>query len=579
MARRAWETVSERGRWALLVLGAALLLVAFNAWWVATYRDGYPFDIDEAGYTGFAVMDYFGLKSGGIDGWWETIRSIPGAAPLAPALASLLMPIDPGILHGFAVLGFFLIVLALATYGIGERLAGPRLGALAALVVITSQGAFAFSHEFIFTMPAAALLACAVYAVLRSEGLQSTGWAIAAGVAIGLMLLARTMTIAFVPGIGAAALLALALRRREDWLPGLLNLAAAAIAAFAVAATWYWENLDSVVDYLTDYGYGARAEDFGDDHAVLGWDWWRAVATRIADSDLLLPLATLTLAGLIAAAVAAVQRLRGAEDRRAEALRLLGSDAFLVAVVFAAGYLALSTSQNEGNGFTFPLAVLLPPIAVIGLRVHRRALVPVLAALAVLAAVNLVAHSSLWDGASRQRGVSVPALGTIDVVDGVPMAVRQVRIQSPGPETRFDERDREWLAVEDELGRYIVEELDTASVVPLTAFGSHNRIINTNSLLLSTLQEYGRPVIPMSVILPEADNDAASYMAPLNDPELGLPGAVVTIRPNTGDFEPKVNQASLEEAARRSGFDLARTFPLPNGTELRVWYRPPATAP
>jgi hypothetical protein len=54
---------------------------------------------------------------------------------------------------------------------------------------------------------------------------------------------------------------------------------------------------------------------------------------------------------------------------------------------------------------------------------------------------------------------------------------------------------------------------------------------------------------------------------------------VVTIRPNTGDFEPKVNQASLEEAARRSGFDLARTFPLPNGTELRVWYRPPATAP
>ena len=62
--------------------------------------------------------------------------------------------------------------LTLATYGIGERLAGPRLGALAALAVGTSQGVFVFHREYIFALPTAALLA-AVYACSAAKGCGS----------------------------------------------------------------------------------------------------------------------------------------------------------------------------------------------------------------------------------------------------------------------------------------------------------------------------------------------------------------------------------------------------------------------
>ncbi len=566
--------VSERGRWALVVLAAAIALVALDAWWIATYRHGYPLDIDEAGYTAGALSDYFSLEAHGFHGWWDTIQATPAQAPLVPALASLVMVVNQGILQGFVVLAGFLVVLTMAVYGIADRLAGPRLGALAAIVAATSQGVFMFAHQFVFALPAAALLSCAVYSLLRSEGMQRTCWALACGAAIGLMLLARTMTVVFVPGLAAAALVALALRPRRQWLPGALNTAAASVAAFAVAATWYWRNLGSVVDYLTNYGYGEESGNFGTAHSVASWAWWHAVASRIADSDLLVPLGAVVLAGLVAVALAAVSRIWDASDRRGEALLVLRSDAASVAIVFAAGYLALSTSRNGGVGFTLPITVLLVPLAVIALRLHRRAAVPVISLLAVIALANGLANSNVSEGLSRQRTTEVPGLGSIHWIDGVTTGLEDIRTQSPGPETRFAERDRLWPKANDALTRYIVERLGG----PFTALGSRNRIINTNSVNLALLEDYHEIRIPQMQLFPREGNDAAEYRAALNDPTVGLPGAVVTIRPNTGDYEPRVNEAAVEAAARSSGFHLVHTIPLPNGTQARIWARRPAVA-
>ncbi|MCW2987507.1 MAG: hypothetical protein JWM24_445, partial [Solirubrobacterales bacterium] len=81
---------SERLRWALVVAAAGLLLVAFDAWWIATYRHGYPLNIDEAAYTTIGLSDYLGLRGGGLHGWWEAFQNQTPNAPLVPALASLL---------------------------------------------------------------------------------------------------------------------------------------------------------------------------------------------------------------------------------------------------------------------------------------------------------------------------------------------------------------------------------------------------------------------------------------------------------------------------------------------------------
>ena len=273
------------------------------------------------------------------------------------------------------------------------------------------------------------------------------------------MLLSRTMAVAFVPGVVAAAVLAIlppAPRRLGD---GFLNLGLAAVAAFAVAATWYWRNLDPVMEYLTDFGYGTKAGEYGEHHSVLSWEWWHAVATRITAFDLLVPIAVICFASLIVLAVEVVRRVAASDDRRATVEGLLRRDITSVCIVFAVGYLGLSSSENVGSGFTLPLAVLLPPIAVVALRLHQRVIVPALGVVALVTAVNVVSSSTISESLSKQRTVHVPGFGYLPWVNGIPKAVAAVREQVPGPEWKFDDTDREFVTVNYEIDRYIVDQL------------------------------------------------------------------------------------------------------------------------
>jgi 4-amino-4-deoxy-L-arabinose transferase-like glycosyltransferase len=563
---------SERLRWALLVAAPGLLLLALDAWWIGTYRHGYPLNIDEAAYTTIGLNDYLGLRGGGLHGWWEAFQNQTPNAPLVPALASLLYVAKAGVMEGFGVLAAFLVLLGLAIFGIGERLAGPRLGALAGLLAMTAPGVLAFAHVYVFALPAAALLACAVYALLRSEGLQRRRWALACGVALGLMLLARTMAVAFVPGVLAAAALALVAgeRDRRALARGLLNLGLLVLAAAAVAAVWYWHNLQPVLDYLTNFGYGAKSAEFGAEHGALSWARWSGVAERIAGIDLLLPLAALTLAGLLATAGAALRRIREAGDRRTALWELARTDAVSVAVVFACGYAALTSSANVGFGFTLPLSLLLLPLAVIALRRFPAVAVPAIAAVTLIAAVNLTASSALWSGLSRERQLDLPGLAPLSWLNGVPFALADIRTQVPGSETRFDEGDRGWPLADARLAALLLAQEGD----PVVAFASRSRILNTNTVGLAAVLQ-AHQGIPMAQLVADDGDSVAAYIRQLSEPQYGLPGLLVTMSSEAGDYVPHVTQAHAEAAARRLGFRLIRTMTLPDGRLLRVWSQLP----
>jgi hypothetical protein len=46
---------------------------------------------------------------------------------------------------------------------------------------------------------------------------------------------------------------------------------------------------------------------------------------------------------------------------------------------------------------------------------------------------------------------------------------------------------------------------------------------------------------------------------------------VVTTSTSAGDFEPTVNQARVEAAARSLGMRIIRSVRLPDGRSMRVW--------
>jgi Dolichyl-phosphate-mannose-protein mannosyltransferase len=493
-------------------------------------------------------------------------------APLLSTITSLVLVFSQGVLQGFGVLIAFGILLTLAAYGIGERLAGPRLGALAALAVATSQGTFLFTREYIFALPGAAFLSCAVYALLRSDGMRHRWWAVACGAAVGLMLLARTMTVAFVPGVVVVAVLMLLVRHRDDLRERLLNLGLAVVVAVLVALTWYWRNWDPVVDYLTNFGYGSRADEFGEDSSTLSWERFELVLQRMINGDLLVPLAGLIFASLVACAVLLVSRLRGSADKRAELWRLAGSGPVGVFLIFAAGFAALMTSENGGNGFTYPIAMLLPPLAVVSLRYFRAAAIPAAVLVIAIAIVNLVATSAISEEASETRLVAVPVLGELPWANGDSQAPASIRAQVPGPESHFTAADEGWIELDKKLANLLLSRIAPEGKPRLVAFASRNRVVSTNSVGLASLLHRRTP-IPFTQLLAEPSDSVATYERQLTTPIIGEPTAVVTTSTETGDFEPFVTQKKVETALQNTGFALTHELEAPDGRTFRVWVK------
>ena len=565
--------LSSAQRWAIVVGVGCLVLAAIQVWWVAKYRHGYSMDVDEAGYTMIGLNDYFGLENHGLHGWWSAVQSQTPNAPLLPATTSLVLLVSPGVLQGFGVLIAFGVLLTMASYGIGERLAGPRLGAVAALAVATSQGTFLFTREYIFALPTAAWLACAVYSLLRSDGMRSRLWAIACGACVGLMLLSRTMSVAFIPGIVVAAAVLVLARRRDDLGQRLLNFGLSVAAAFLVAVTWYWHNLDPVIDYLTSFGYGSQAQNYGEENSPLSWARFKDVLERMIQSDLLVPLFLLILAGLVTLGVLLVLRLRDSEDRRATLWEIAGSDVLAVFLISAAGFAALMSSQNGGNGFTYPVAMLLPPLALAAVRRFRVAAIAATVAVCAIAAVNLVASSALWEDAAKTRNVEVPILGDeLPWISGEAHAVASVREQVPGPLSHFSTRDEGWTDVDAQLADLLLSPIAPEGDPRLTAFASRNRVISTNSVGLAGLLRH-HVSIPFTQLLAEPSDAVATYERQLVGPELGEPTAVITTSTEAGDFEPLVTQSKVEAALQNTGFALVREVPMPDGRSARVWVK------
>ena len=92
--------------------------------------------------------------------------------------------------------------------------------------------------------------------------------------------------------------------------------------------------------------------------------------------------------------------------------------------------------------------------------------------------------------------------------------------------------------------------------------------------MLAGLRQYDE-AIPMAQLRSTDGPTAADFAARLGETDFGLPQVVVTASTNARDFEPRVNQAEVETAARSLGMRKIQTIPLPDGRQMRVWTATP----
>ena len=551
--------------------GIVCVLVVLHVVWLVRFRRGYVTEWDESGYLQFSLSNFDALHDQGLWTFAKTVGGRGTFGPLLPFVTSLAYPIvGRGIFGSLLVLPLFFAGLVGATFGLARRLVSDSWAVVAALAVAAMPAITDYTRLFHFALPATACMTAALWALVRSDGFRRPGWAAAFGLFVALTLLARTMTVAYIPGFALAA--------GTQFLVGapelrvrMRNLAIAVGTTVLVAGPWYIRNARSVYDLLLGSGYGEGATPFGHHYPVASWGYWTK-ELRLDLSYMWLPLAAALLVCFGVALAYLVARhprlIRASRPRSARAAAVLA----LVLVVLE-GYLVLTSSRNEGTGFALPWV---PALVILGVTaaasIPARAVRVALAGVLVVVSVGAVLSKSGWiEPLAKVRTVAVPGLGRVSVTDGRGLIQTEVagdgydigRVTQPLPAMH-----RQWLPLARDVVGWSLRRAEQRGQPLHLTLGLDDRIFGNSRLILAAQLWFHR-FLPVDYLRSFPDGDtAASYRRQLLSPQ--PENALIT-----GDPPPvtTITRRKVEAAARSLGFIPVKSFTMPDGRTIWIWWR------
>jgi hypothetical protein len=549
----------------------ALALCVLHLVWLARFRWGFVGDWDESGYMSIAFRALEGLKVGGLETLYDVLNDSFGSQPpLVPLSAAPLIALFG---HSFdvplaaEVLWFFALVLA--TFGLARRLVSDRWAALAALAVSTAPVVSDYTRLFSFAVPAAALLTAALWAILRSHGLLRFRWTAAAGALLGAMLLSRTMTVAFLPGVAIGALVPVALRGdKRRRLAGFGVLCAALIV---VAAPWWIPNFGDVRAYLTNTGYGPEALAYGRQSSFFSSGWWTREFRLVADY-LYLPLSVALLACFAAAGLSAVRRKPFRAGVAATARRWGLGEPFLLVAVVAEGYLALSSTANAGNAFSLPWipALVVLAVAAVATAPEPRLRIALAAGLVAASIFNLVAKNGVSGPLDEPRRADLPVIGAVTVTDGRDVMYRGVAasgVPVDPPPARLPGVYRRWLPFDRRLAGFMIGYAEARHHEPFLVPLTGDYILSDTRIVLAAELCCRHQLLTLSS-LPGSDT-TGSYRRQLRSTGVNF---VLTADPQPVQ-RIRVTRARVERALRQDGFRRVMSTSAPDGRSVALWWR------
>ena len=569
LALRRLPAASVTGSAVAAILAGTL---ALHFVWLLRFRHGYLTEWDESGYMQFSLSDFDGLHDHGPIEYLKTVGGRGTFGPLLPAVTALAYPVfTRGIFGSLLVMPLFFAGLVGAAFGLARRLVSDSWAVVAALAVAAIPAVTDYTRLFHFALPATACMTAALWALARSDGLQRRGWAAAFGLFVALTLLARTMAVAYLPGLALAGGAQLFVRGPE-LRAGIRNLGIAAAVGLVVAGPWYLRNARSVYDVLVASGYGAGATRFGRHYPIASWGYWTK-ELRLDLSYLWLPLAvTLLLCFAVPLAYRIARRPHVSWPKRLLSTR--GAIVLAMMLVVVEGYLVLSTSRNEGTAFALPW---LPALVVLG--VVAAASSPGRAVRIILAAVlvtvsfgSLLSKSGWFEPLARTRTVAVPGFGRVLVSDGRGLIQREVAgdgydirpVTEPLPVMH-----RQWLPLAREVVGWSLHRAEQQGEPLNLTLGLDDRIFGNSRLILAAQLWFHR-FQPVDYLDAFASGDtAASYRRQLQSPK--RENALVTGEPPPSGSS--ITRSKVEAAARSLGFARMRTFTMPDGRTIWLWWR------
>lgn len=552
------------------------LFVVLNVRWIWLYRHGNLLDIDEAGYFSYAVIDYYGGRFAGVMGWLNAVNIPSIQAPLLTAFTSvifLLFGIHP--ILGFAVTtGFAALAVAVAA-GIGWTLRSPLTGLIAALLTACCPAIIDYARSFQFSTAATFVTTLAVLAMIRSRRFGHIGWAATFGVSLGLMPLARTMTIAFLPGMLVAGLVCV-VGERQGLMRRLTVFCGSILLAVLVSATWLTTSGPLVFHYLFSFGYGRQALEYGHATSKFGLDAWTQSLHALV-LDVHLPFFLVICAAALTGIIFLMRQLwRLGLPLTFKAI--LRSPVFLVFIVAAEQLLALTSSSNKGSGFFVPIVPLVAALAgyvVTAIPSVQRRQGRTLFVASAFAALVWLPSVQLVPGLSAPYVMDVPILEAVPLSDGrSTLQTDEERAGYGAPGALIPVSGAQalaWRRLSDEVSAYVIDHFGKDIEI---LWGFRHELFNVNTIQLSNLIQRGSAFSQIMIDPTIVAGSRSDYQSWLRQSCIHH-CVLLTSDRVTGDFRPFVDTGLMAEAARSAGFSLIRSWVAPDQQVISLWVSTP----
>jgi hypothetical protein len=457
------------------------------------------------------------------------------------------------------------------SYALGCAVGSRRVGVLSALLVGSCPVIIDYSRSYHFALPATFVTTMALLALVRSDGCRHIGWAALFGLSLGLMPLARTMTIGFIPGIMLGAVIYVVIEK-EDRNRRILILGGSFLVAALITGTWLFPNRNEVFGYLLNYGYGNHAKEYGPSASMFSLNSW-VLQAQIFLSYSYLPHAMFAVAGALALLYLVVRRtvIQG----WCALISIFAAKIIPLVVFVAAAVVALTSTQNKGSAFLAPFVPTALVIAVWACnrisshRHFRRILVALVIVVALFGTIP-----SLDLKLARVRAVDVPILGSQILMSGSGTIQRyesQAGFRSEKPEQPISRaKGRAWIAVSRVTAKKL-SQLGSARTV--TAFGFRHYLYNVNTVGLEQwVNQEGWTRLVMVDPIVTKDTLAGDVGWVTN----GLAAEACLLLTSDGgeaQFRPLVNQVTMADAAKQVGFEAIDNWALPDGQKVTLWRR------
>jgi hypothetical protein len=196
-----------------------------------------------------------------------------------------------------------------------------------------------------------------------------------------------------------------------------------------------------------------------------------------------------------------------------------------------------------------------------------------LAGILVVVSLGAIVAKSGWvEPLAKVRAVSVPGFGRVSVTDGRGLIQREVAGDGYdiGPVTQpLPAMHRQWLPLAHEVVGWSLRHAEQQGVPLSLTLGLDDRIFGNSRLILAA-QLWFHQYLPVHYLRSFTDGDTvASYRLQLLTPE--PKNALIT-----GDPPPSgstITRSKVEKAARSLGFAPVKSFAMPDGRTIWIWWR------